>query len=122
MELYNPAAVENGTAGVMSTVFIGEAYANFGYAGVIIAPIIVGIIFSAILCVYIKSNKTPLNIVLYLECFITFTTVLNAGFVDFFYNVQFFVILIVIFGLKLLSSEDMKKNIIKKFKYKLKKN
>ena len=108
MELYNPAAVENGTAGVMSTVFVGEAYANFGFLGVIIAPIIVGLIFSAILCIYLKSKKTPLNMVLYLECFITFTTVLNAGFVDFFYNIQFFVILVVIFGLKILSSKDLK--------------
>ena len=55
MELYNPTAVENGTAGVMSTAFIGEAYANFGYTGLIIAPIIVGLIISAILCIYLKS-------------------------------------------------------------------
>ena len=116
MELYNPTAVENGTAGVMSTVFIGEAYANFGYIGLFIAPIIVGMIFSSILCLYLKSKKTPLNMVLYLECFITFTTVLNAGFIDFFYNIQFFVILIVIFGLKLLSCENLKENIHTKIK------
>ena len=114
MELYNPTAVENGTAGVMSTVFIGEAYANFGYIGLIIAPIIVGIIISAVLCIYLKSKKTPLNIVLYLECIIIFTTVLNAGFIEFFYNVSFFVVVIVIFGLKLLSYNNLKE--IVKFK------
>ena len=123
MELYNPTAVENGTAGVLSTVFLGEAYANFGLVGVIIAPIIVGIIFSAILCIYLKSKKTPLNIILYLECFIIFTTVLQGGFVEFFYNIQFLVTLIVIFGLKILSCDNIKEkleNIIEKCK--LKKN
>lgn len=105
MEVYNPVAVKNGTAGVMSTMFMGEAYANFGFVGVAIAPIIVGIIFSAILCVYLKSKKTLLNIILYLECFIIFTNVLQAGFIDFFYNINFFVALICIFGIKCFASE-----------------
>lgn len=108
MELYFPENIENGTAGVMSTAFLGEAYANFGIIGVVISPIIVGLIISAILCIYLKSKKTPLNIILYLECFIIFTTVLNAGFVEFFYNVQFILTLIVIFGLKILSCENLK--------------
>lgn len=119
MELYFPENIENGTAGVMSTAFLGEAYANFGFVGVVISPIIVGLIFSAILCIYLKSKKTPLNIILYLECFIIFTTVLNAGFVEFFYNVQFILTLMVIFGLKILSCEDLKgktKNIVNKCK------
>ena len=108
MALYFPENIENGTAGVMSTVFLGEAYANFGFVGVAISPIVVGLIFSAILCIYLKSKKTPLNIILYLECFIIFTNVLNAGFIDFFYNVNFILTLMLIFGLKILSSENLK--------------
>lgn len=107
MELYFPENIENGTAGVMSTVFLGEAYANFGFIGVAISPIIVGLIFSAILCIYLKFKKTPLNIILYLECFIIFTNILNAGFIDFFYNVNFILTLMFIFGLKTLSSENL---------------
>lgn len=105
MEIYNSDAIENGTAGVMSTMFIGEAYANFGYLGIIISPIIVGFIVSTILCVYLKSQKTPLNMILYLECFIIFSTVLQAGFVDLFYNISFLIVLIVIFGIKVLTSD-----------------
>lgn len=122
MEVYFPENVDDGTAGVMSTAFLGEAYANFGFVGVAISPIIVGLIFSAILCIYLKSKKTPLNIILYLECFIIFTTVLNAGFVEFFYNVQFVLTLMVIFGLKILSSESLKEKtieIVEKCKRKL---
>ena len=111
MEFYYPEKVENGTAGVMSTMFLGEAYANFGFLGVVISPIIVGFILSAILCLYLKSKKTPLNIILYLESFIIFVTALNGGFVDFFYNVSFIIVLIVIFGLKILSKENLKEKI-----------
>ena len=35
--------------------------------------------------------------ILYLESFIIFTNVLQGGFVDFFYNVKFFVVLLTIF-------------------------
>lgn len=126
MELYFTENIENGTGGVMSTAFLGEAYANFGFIGVIISPIIVGLILSSILCIYLKSKKTPLNIILYLECFITFTTVLNAGFIDFFYNIPFILTLMAIFGLKILSCENLKektKEIINEYKNKfIKKN
>lgn len=105
MKIYSKAAVENGTAGVMSTMFMGEAYANFGITGTIISSIVVGIVFSSILCIYLKSKKTPLNMALYLEGFIVFTTVLQGGFIDFFYNIQFLVALIVIFSIKILVSE-----------------
>lgn len=111
MEFHNEEAVKNGTAGVMSSAFIGEAYANFGIIGVIVMPIIVGLIFSAIFCIYLKSKKSPLNIILYLECFIIFTGALQGGIVEFFYNVQFYITLIVIFGIKILSNEKVNKKI-----------
>lgn len=97
METYAKAAVEEGRAGVMNTLYIGEAYANFGIVGLIISPIIVSFIFSTILCLLLKFKKTPLNMILYLESFIIFTNVLQGGFVDFFYNVKFFVVLLTIF-------------------------
>ncbi|MGN1270360.1 MAG: O-antigen polymerase [Clostridia bacterium] len=107
METYNKEAIKNGTAGVMSTAFIGEAYANFGFFGVVISPILVGVLFSAILCIYLKSKKTPLNIILYVESFIIFTTVLQGGIVEFLYNIQFLIMIIVIYGIKILSSEKL---------------
>ncbi len=118
MQEYNKAGIENGTAGVMSTVFLGEAYANFGIFGIIISPILVGLIFSSILCIFLKSKKTPLNIVLYLQCFIIFTNVLLAGFIDFIYNIQFMVSLLVVFGIKIVTNEKninfVKENVLLK--------
>lgn len=121
MEIYNSSAIKNGTAGVMSTMFMGEAYANFGFWGIAISPIVVGIILSTIFCIYLKSKKTPLNILLYLECFIIFTSALQGGFVEFFYNVGLIIVLIMIFAIKKFSSwnNNFKTTICKK-KVKLK--
>lgn len=99
MELYSKSSVEKGTAGVMNTLFVGEAYANFGIIGVIVAPIIAGIFFSTILAWFLKSKKNPLNMVIYLETFIIFKDVLQGGFVDFFYNIKFLVMLLMMIGI-----------------------
>ena len=112
MEIYNPKAVKNGTAGVMSTVFIGEAYANFGWVGIFIAPLLVGFIISSAMCIYLKSKKTTLNMCLYLEAVITIATVVQAGFIDFIYNVSF--VFIVIYFLIINYASD--RNYFKKWK------
>lgn len=101
METYAKSSVANGTAGVMNTLFVGEAYANFGLAGVFFAPIIVGIIISVVHCVFIKSPKTPLTICLMLEIVILFTNSLQGGFTDFFYNVNLIISLLLFFIINL---------------------
>lgn len=93
MEIYNPAGVKNNIAGVMNTIFVGEAYANWGIVGVIISPILVGIVFSSAYTFLLKQKKTPLLLVVYIELFISFTTALQGGFMDFIYNSSVLVLL-----------------------------
>ena len=109
MDEYANNFVENGTAGVMNTLFVGEAYANFGIVGVIISPILVGIIFSVILAWFIKSKKNPINMLIYIEAFIMFKDVLQGGFVNFIYNVKFVALLAVLVGIKLIIKLTTKK-------------
>ena len=109
MEEYSSASVANGTAGVMNTLFVGEAYANFGMVGVILSPILVGIIFSGILAWFIKSKKDPINMLIYIEAFIVFKDVLQGGFVDFIYNIKFIALLAVLVGIKLIIKLTTKK-------------
>ena len=125
MEIYKSDAIDAGTAGVMSTVFIGEAYANFGWFGVFIAPILVGFIISSAMCIYLKSSKNPLNVCLYVQTIIIVSTVTQAGFVDFIYNVSFAFILVFITFIKILCDKDYLKKMvetIKKRKVKLNDN
>ena len=86
MDFYNPEGVFNGVAGVMNTIFIGEAYANFGMIGTIIAPIYVGIVCQLVFILFLKMKKTPINIGFFVSIILTFGTMSQAGFTDFIYN------------------------------------
>lgn len=86
MDFYYPEGVFNGTSGVMNTIFIGEAYANFGIIGTIIAPIYVAIVCQLVFILFLKMKKTPINIGFFVSILLTFGTISQAGFTDFIYN------------------------------------
>lgn len=86
MELYSPEAVEDGTAGVMNTLFVGEAYANFGWIGVIIAPVIFGVTIALFLFLILKLKKTPVTVFFYVQVMQLLMTIVQGGFIDIFYN------------------------------------
>ena len=91
MAAFNPEGIEANTAGVMNTIFVGEAYANFGMAGVIAAPIIFGVVIGAVAYVLPKLKKNPVTVLLYVEMSLLFITIVEGGFVDIFYNATFII-------------------------------
>lgn len=95
MQLYNARGVQAGEAGVMNAFFIGEAYANWGLLGVILAPMIVALPISLSYALLLKFAKTPLNIVLYLSFLITFTNSLQGGFAEYIYNANILIFIFV---------------------------
>lgn len=105
MELFNPNSVADGTAGVMNSIFIAEAYANFGYLGVLISPWVVGFIISFISNFIILQNKTPLSIAAYVVIMITYTNALVGGFVDFVYNIGVIFIMLILISISIISNE-----------------
>ncbi len=105
MNIYNQAAVSQGIAGVMNSIFAAEAWANWGVAGVAVAPVIVGGIYSACTCFVVKHRKTPAMMVIYLIFFINFTTALLGGFVDYLYPLMTVVFALVFYGLELIGNK-----------------
>lgn len=104
MELFNPAGVANGTAGVMNTFFIGEAYANWGMLGTLLAPIYVGFLYSFATCFFLKQKKTPLVVGMYLIVFNNFSQVLLGGFVDYLYPLPIAIMAAIILGISILKN------------------
>lgn len=94
MELVNPRGVESGTAGVMNTLFIGEAYANFGWVGVFVAIIYVGFFIQLMYITLIRLPKNPITIALF--AYYSYSLPLTGGFFDFIYNPGMFITLIII--------------------------
>lgn len=100
MEIFNQAGVKKGIAGVMNSIYIAEAYANFGVIGVIISPWIVAFIMTIISNFILNQRKTPMNVVLYLIVTYTFSNLLVGGFVDFFYNIGLLFTFLLLVGIE----------------------
>lgn len=57
---YNTQKYLNQSTGVINSLFIAEAWANFGLFGVIITPIYVGMLIQFLYLFFLKMPKTPL--------------------------------------------------------------
>ena len=94
MELVNPEGVRNGTAGVMNTIFTAEAYANFGWLGIIGGTIYIGVYIQLIYIFFMRVAKNPLTIALL--TYLTYNLPLTGGFFDFIYNPGLIIVIILL--------------------------
>lgn len=90
IERYNPAAVDIGSAGVINTFFVAEAFANFGYFGLIVAPIYVGFLIQIMYMFFIKSPKSPIFIGLF--AYFSYKGGITGGFNEYIYNPNLFIL------------------------------
>lgn len=111
METYNRAGVEAGTAGVMNTLFIGEAYANYGFAGILIAPVLFGVIIGFVSCFLPSLQKRPTTVLLYVELTMSYITIVEGGFVDIIYNAHIIIIILLFILLDLVAGKKTKTGI-----------
>lgn len=83
MMIFNPAGVEEGSVAVMNSLFIAEAWANFGLLGILIAPIYVGIFIQVLFLFFLRSKKTPLLLGVF--AYLSLRLPVTGGFNDFIY-------------------------------------
>lgn len=79
-----PAEAESNRAGYMNTFFVGEAYANWGWAGVLISPWVVGLVIGILYFWLLSKPKTPAWLAAY--AYVTLYVPMTGGFLDFIYN------------------------------------
>ncbi len=84
MEIMNPGAVADGTAGVVTSLYIQEAWANFGILGVIIAPLYVGMFVQIVYLYLLKFKKTPLSIGVL--AYLSYKMPITSGFYHFIFD------------------------------------
>lgn len=84
MSIVMPSAIEDGTGGVINSLFVGEAWANFGLIGVLLAPFWVGFVIQWSYLIILRTKKTP--ILLALMVYLTLKWPITGGFNDFIYN------------------------------------
>jgi hypothetical protein len=91
-------------------LFIHEAWANFGWGGLILAPIYVGIIHSLIVLVFWRIPKTPLNVALFAYVS-SDVTLFITGFNGYIFNtgVMHFIALVLIVNVFLIVFRSFRK-------------
>ncbi|WP_242637944.1 MULTISPECIES: O-antigen polymerase [Bacillaceae] len=114
METVYPEKVTAGIAGVLNTIFAGEAYANFGFAGIIIGTLYIGVFIQIMYISFIRIIKHPITLSIFIYFTVTIPRVMVGGFVDFVFN-PFWILLIVLF-LGLLVLQKMKVDFLRGFK------
>lgn len=95
MEIIRPEAVADGTAGVLNTLYVAEAYANFSWLGAILGIVWVSVMFYLIHLLILSQEKTAITIALYAYIANLLVNATQGGFVDFIYNPG----LVFVFGL-----------------------
>lgn len=93
MEIYGSESVYSGTAGVMNSIFLGEAYANFGWGGLLFSVIWIALLMAGLFTIVIKMRKTPAMITLFAYFTVYFATATQGGFIDFIYNIGWILVI-----------------------------
>ncbi len=95
MEIFNPRGVEAGVAGVINSLFIAESWANWGFIGVLIAPIIAGFFIHVLFFSLIKLPKHPI-VIGFITYFCTMVPI-TGGINDFIYPISFIIMITILY-------------------------
>ena len=99
MDFYGSEKVYDGTGGVMNAFFIGEAYANFGWLGMVACIVYMGVLLGLLFWIFTRIEKNPYNIAISAMLTSKLALSTQGGFTDFVYNFQtYLLILLIIFG------------------------
>lgn len=101
-DIYNHSSFLDGSAGVMNSLFVAEAYANFGILGVFLSPIYVGFVIQNFYIILLKLKKTPLFIAIF--TYFSLRSIVNGGFNDFIYNPLMSILIIITIAIVLFSA------------------
>jgi oligosaccharide repeat unit polymerase len=85
MDLF-PDKVREGTAGVLNTLYVGEAYATFGVWGVILGTIYLGVFIQLLYILFLRLPKHPVFISLFIFFTINIPRAMLGGFSDLLIN------------------------------------
>jgi len=96
MEHYFPERVDQGIAGVLNTLYAGEAYANFGNYGILFGTIYIALVIQLIYIAFIRMPKHPVVVTVFVYFTVNIPRTLVGGFADFLFN-PFWILVSVIF-------------------------
>jgi len=94
LEIWAPSSVVAGTGGVINTLFVAEAWAAFGWIGLMLSPLWVGFVLQLLHNSFMSLPKTPLTVAL-LSYFMTALPI-TGGITGFFWNPIWILLLLLV--------------------------
>lgn len=104
MEDLFPEKVVEGTAGVLNTLYVGEAYATFGVAGVILGTIYIAAMIQILYIAFLRLPKHPVYISLFTFFIVNIPRALVGGFSDLLVNPIWILLTMIVAGSYLIIS------------------
>ncbi|WP_131925998.1 O-antigen polymerase [Hazenella coriacea] len=104
MEDLFPEKVVEGTAGVLNTLYVGEAYATFGVAGVILGTIYIAAMIQILYIIFLRLPKHPVYISLFTFFIVNIPRALVGGFSDLLVNPIWILLTLIVAGSYLIIS------------------
>lgn len=95
MEYAFPVATAEGKMNLLSTLFIGEAWANFGWAGLILSPLYMGLVIGSFYYFILIRKKTPILVAVLTYC--SFGVNFSSQFNQYIYNALLWIVLVGLF-------------------------
>ncbi|MFD1707475.1 O-antigen polymerase [Siminovitchia sediminis] len=84
-----------GIVGSAPTAFWGEAFANFGYLGIIVSSFYIGILLTIVHLVFLHSKKSVFNIAVYVWMILEFNKLSSTGISNFIFNLNIISVLLI---------------------------
>lgn len=124
MDFYGSESVYDGTAGVLNSFFVGEAYANYGLVGIAFAVVWVSLFITIMFKIILKLNKTPLMMAFFATMTLKIANTSQGGFFDFIFNVDWLFTIIMYGGLYFMldSRYDLFLKFVQKMGFNVSKN
>lgn len=119
MDFYGSEKVYDGTGGVMNSIFVGEAYANWGWIGIVVSIVWVGIVIGVLSVMIVKMKKNAVSIAFFATITAKIGNITQGGFCDFIYNVDLYMTICIFIGLYFAPNiyKSLKKLSVKKLKW-----
>ena len=103
MAWHNPSQASRGVVGSMPTIYWGEMYANFGWLGVLVVPLIVGYVLYGINSVLFRFKKNMITISYFVWIIMHISSLSGTSLSNYFVDIYMVVTTIVFFILYFLN-------------------
>ena len=107
---------ESGLFNQLSTYFLGEAWANFGFYGVIVGPIYIGFILGFFINLIIRAKKTFLSVSVL--TYFSFSSSISSQFNNYIYNSNIIIISLIMILILIYSNLTIRSYFLEKSKKK----